>query len=148
MSIYWWLQIAKSYDFVLTLIWFDLYVEFVAAAAAAKSLQSCPSLCDPIDSSPPGSPVPGSLQARTLAWVAISFSSAWKWKVKVKLLSHVRLLATPWTAGYQAPLSMGFSRQEYWSGLSILFSLDLNARSVFYVKILFNFQLSGFLYLS
>ena len=81
----------------------------VAAAAAAKSLQSCPALCDPIDSSPPGSPVPGILQARTLEWVAISFSNAWKWKVKVKSLSRVWLLATPWTAAYQAPSSMGFS---------------------------------------
>ena len=78
------------------------------AAAAAKSLQSCPSLCDPRDSSPPGFPVPGILQARTLEWVAISFSRAWKWKVKVKSLSHSRLLATPWTAAYQAPLSMDF----------------------------------------
>ena len=89
------------------------------AAAAAKSLQSCPTLCDPIDSSPPGSPIPGFLQARTLEWVAISFSSAWKWKVKVKSLSRVWLLATPWTAAYQAPLSMGFSRQEYWSGVPL-----------------------------
>ena len=85
------------------------------AAAAAKSLQSCPTLCDPLDSSPPGSPIPGILQARALEWVAISFSSAWKWKVK--LLSHVQLLATPWTAAHQAPPSMGFSRQEYWSGV-------------------------------
>ena len=85
--------------------------------ATAKSLQSCPTLCDPIDGSPPGSPVPGILQARTLEWVAISFSNAWK--VKVKLLSCVRLLATPWTAAYQAPLSMGFSRQEYWSGVPL-----------------------------
>ena len=88
-------------------------------AAAAKSLQSCPTLCDPIDGSPPGSPVPGILQARTLEWVAISFSNEWKWKVKVKSLSRVRLLATPWTAAYQAPSSMGFSRQEYWSGLPL-----------------------------
>ena len=80
--------------------------------AAAKSLQSCPTLCDPIDGSPPGSRVPGILQARTLEWVAISFSNAWKWKVKVKSLSRVRLFATPWTAAYQAPSSMGFSRQE------------------------------------
>ena len=87
--------------------------------AAAKSLQSCPTLCDPIDSSPPGSPVPGILQARTLEWVAIFFSSAQKWKVKVKSLSRVRLLATPWTAAYQAPPSMGFSRQEYWSGVPL-----------------------------
>ena len=86
-----------------------------AAAAAAKSFQSCPTLCDPIDGSPPGSPTPGILQARTLEWVAISFSNAGKWKVKVKSLSRVRLLATPWTAAYQAPPSMGFSRQEYWS---------------------------------
>ena len=88
-----------------------------AAAAAAKSLQSCPTLCDPIDGSPPGSPVPGILQARTLEWVAISFSNAWKWKVKMKSPSRVRLLATPWTAVHQAPSSMGFSRQEYWSGV-------------------------------
>ena len=89
------------------------------AYAAAKSLQSCPTLCNLIDGSPPGSPVPGILQARTLEWVAISFSKAWKWKVKVTLLSCVRLLATPWTAAHQAPLSMGFSRQEYWSGLPL-----------------------------
>ena len=89
------------------------------AAAAAKSLQSCPTLCNPKDSSPPGSPVPGILQARTLKWVAISFSNAWKWKVKVKSLSRVQLLATPWTAAYQAPPSMGFSRQEYWSGMQL-----------------------------
>ena len=87
---------------------------FTPAAAAAKLLQSCPTLCDPIDRSPPGSPVPGILQARTLEWVAISFSNAGKWRVKGKSLSRVRLLATPWTAAYQAPLSMGFSRQEYW----------------------------------
>ena len=90
-----------------------------AAAAAAKSLQSCLTLCDPMDGSPPGSPVPGILQARTLEWVAISFSNAWKWKVKVKCFSRVRLLATPWTATYQASPSMGFSRQEYWSGLPL-----------------------------
>ena len=88
-----------------------------AAAAAAKSLQLCPTLCDPIDSSPLGSSVLGILQARTLEWVAISFSNAWKWKVKVKSLSRVRLLATPWTTAYQAPPTMGFSRQEYWSGV-------------------------------
>ena len=81
------------------------------AAAAAKSLQSCPTLCDPIDGSPPGSLVPGILQARTLEWVA------WKWKAKVKSLSRVWLFATPWTTAYQAPPSMGFSRQEYWSGV-------------------------------
>ena len=88
-------------------------------AAAAKLLQSCQTLCNPIDSSPSGSSVHGILQARTLEWVAISSSNAWKWKVKVKSLSRVRLLATPWTAAYQAPLSMGFSRREYWSGVPL-----------------------------
>ena len=83
-------------------------------AAAAKLLQSCPTLCDPIDSSPSGSLVPGILQRRTLEWVAISFSNAWKRKMKVKLLSRIQLLANPWTAAYQAPLAIGFSRQEYW----------------------------------
>ena len=146
-----------------------LFFEWVASvtAAAAKSLQSCPTLCDPIDGSPPGSPVPGILQvrtlewgchfllqcmkvkresevaqscltlsdpmdcslpgspvpgilqARTLEWVDISFFNAWKWKEKVKSLSRVQLLATPWTAAYQAPLSMEFSRQEYWSGVPL-----------------------------
>ena len=88
-------------------------------AAAAKSLHLCPTLCDPRDGSQPGSPIPGILQARTLEWVAISFSSAWKWKVKVKLLSCVQLLVTPWIAGHQAPPSMGFPRQEYWSGVPL-----------------------------
>ena len=97
------------------------------AAAAANSLQSCPTLCDPIDGSPS---VSGILQARTLEWVAISFSNAWKWKVKVKSLSHVRLLATPWTAAHQAPLSMGFFSQEYWSGVPLM-SLLLNMLSRF-----------------
>ena len=92
---------------------------FQSAAAAAKSLQSCPILCDPIDGSPPGTPVPGILQARTLEWVAISFSNARKWKVKVNSLSRVWLLVTPWTAAYQAPLSIGFSKQEYWSGVPL-----------------------------
>ena len=91
----------------------------VAAAAAAKSYQSCPTLCNPIDSSPTGSSVPGILQARILEWVAIAFSNAWKWKVKVKLLSHVRLLVAPLAVAYQAPQSMGFSRQEYQSGLPL-----------------------------
>ena len=92
-----------------------IYTEYVnklhtATAAAAKSLQSCPTLCDHIDGLLQGSSVPGILQARTLEWVAISFSNAWKWKVKMKSLSRVRLLATSWTAAYQAPPSMGFSR--------------------------------------
>ena len=85
--------------------------------AVAKSLQLCPTLCDPIVGSPSGSSVPGILQARTLEWVPISFSNAWKWKVKVKSLSRIGLLAIPWIAAHQAPLSMGFSRQEYWSGV-------------------------------
>ena len=91
-----------------------------AAAAAAESLQSCPTLCNPIDGSPPGSATAGILQARTLEWVAISFSNAWRWKVKVKWLSCVWLFETPGTAVYQTPLSMGFSRQEYWSGVPLL----------------------------
>ena len=90
-----------------------------AATAAANSLQSCPTLCNPTGGSPPGSSVHGILQARTLEWVAISSSNAWKWKVKVKSLSHVQLLVTPWTAASQAPPSMGFSRQEYWSGMPL-----------------------------
>ena len=93
-----------------------------AAVAAAKSLQSYPTLCDPIDGSPLGSSVPGILQARTLEWVVISFSNAWKWKVKVKSLSRARLLANPWTAAYQAPLSMGFSRQRVLEQVAIAFS--------------------------
>ena len=96
------------------------------AAAAAKLLQSCPTLCDPIDGSPPGLPLPGILQARTLELVAISFSNACKWKVKVKLLSRVRLFATPYTAAHQAPPSVGFSRQEYWSGVEVELVLDKN----------------------
>ena len=98
----------------------SFYFPHADYAAAVKSLQSCPTLCNPIDSSPLGSVVPGILQARTLEWVAISFSNAWKWKVKMKLLSHVQLFTTPWTAAYQAPPSMGFSRQEYWSGVPLL----------------------------
>ena len=110
-----------------TTCWFDqcVYCTLVAnvvlasTSAAAASRQSCPTLCDPIDSSPPGSSVPGILQARTLEWVAISSSNAWKWKLKGKLLSRVQLLATPWTAAHQAPPSMGVSRQEYWSGVPV-----------------------------
>ena len=102
-------QGSPQYD-----IWKSKYSTY-----AAKSLQSCPTLCDPIDSSPPGSPVPRILQARTLEWVAISFSNAWKWKVKVKSFSCIQLVATPWTAAYQAPPSMGFSRREYCSGVPL-----------------------------
>ena len=93
------------------------FIILTSATAAAKSLQSCLTLYDPIDGSPPGSLVPGILQARTLEWVAISFSNACRWKEKVKSLSRVRLLETPRTIAYQAPPSMGFSRQEYWSGV-------------------------------
>ena len=105
--------------------------------AAAKSLQSCPTLCDPIDRSPLGSPVPGILQARTLEWVAISFSNAWKGKVKVKSLSHIWLFVTPWTAAYQAPPPMGFFRQEYWSRVPLPFpnvSLALCDQCTFLVQ--------------
>ena len=104
----WWIQQEYDGDHPASL-------GLESAAAAAKSLQSCPTLCDPIDGSPPGSPVPGILQARTLEWVAISFSYAWK--LKGKSLSHVWLFVTPWTAAHQAPPSMGFSRQEPWSGV-------------------------------
>ena len=116
------LQLPDSYDIkrvttdsVTTIV--SSYNHSFTFSTAAKSLQSCPILCDRIDGSPPGYPIPGILQARTLEWVAISFSNARKWKVKVKLFSRVRLIATPWTAADQAPPSMGFSRQEYWSGL-------------------------------
>ena len=167
-----------------TMPWMIKHSLLMGSAAAAKSLQSCPTLCDPIDGSPPGFPIPGILQARTLACVAISFSNAWKWKVRVKSLSRVqlsdpvdcgppgcsvhgvlqartlewvaisfsnackwkvrvkslsrvRLFATPWTAAHQAPSSMGFSRQEYWSGLplpspSCFYGLAYSGRSIFF----------------
>ena len=98
-------------------------------SAAAKYLQSCLTLCDPIDGSPPGPAIPGILQARTLEWVANSSSNAWKWKVKVKSLSSVQLLATPWAAAYQAPPSMGFSRQEYWSLVPLPFLEEISSLS-------------------
>ena len=102
--------------------------------AAAESLQSCPTLCNPRDGSPLGSPVPGILQARTLEWVAISFSKVWKWKVKVNSVSRVRPLATPWTAAHQAPplrpwdfpgksTGVGCSRQITWPFVCDQFSL-------------------------
>ena len=93
--------------------WFNIVIK----VSATKLLQSPLTLYNPIDGSPPGSPIPGILQARILEWVSISFSSAWPWKVKVKLLSHVRLVVNSWAAAYQAPPSIGFFRQEYWSGL-------------------------------
>ena len=112
-----WEQMCKYMCFGHTSIKHQLLQ--VSAATAGKLLQSCPTLCNPTDGSPSGSPVPGILQSRTLEWVAISFSNAWKWKGKVKSLSHVQLFVTPWAAAYQAPLSMGFSRQEYWSGVPL-----------------------------
>ena len=102
----------------------------------AKSLQSCPTLCDPMDCSLPGFSVHGILQARTLEWVAISFSNAWKWKVKVKSLSCVWLLATPWTAAHQAPPSMGFSGQEYWSGVTLPSPMDCIVYGILWARIL------------
>ena len=93
-----------------------------AAAVTAKSLQSCPTLCDPIDGSPPGFPIPRILQARILEWVAISFSDACKWKVKVKSLSCVQLLVTPCTTAYKAPPFMGFSRARVLEWGAIAFS--------------------------
>ena len=118
-----WVFVTVAFYIYVIISWIPLFLlnldHQFHAAAAAKSLQSCPTLCDPIDGSPPGSPVPGILQARTLEWVVISFSNAWKGKVKVKSLSRVWLFATPWSAAYQAPPSMGFSRQEYWSGVSL-----------------------------
>ena len=97
----------------------------VSSVQFSPVTQSCPTLCDPIDGSPPGSAVPGILQARTLEWVAISFSKEWKWKVKVKSLSCVWLFTTPWTEAHQAPPSMGFSRQEYWRWVQLCSSLSI-----------------------
>ena len=104
--------------------------------AAAKSCQSCPTLLNPIDGSPTDSSVSGILQARTLEWVAISFSNAWKWKVKVKSLSRVWLFAIPRTAAYQALASMGFSRQEYWSGVPLPSPLVCSTSCQLQIKLL------------
>ena len=134
-----WTSGSSRFTYCWSLAWRILSITLLACAAAAKSLQSCPTLCDPIDGSPPGSPVPGILQARTLEWVAISFSNAWKWKVKVKSLSCVRLFATPWTAAYQAPPSMGFSRQEYWSGVPL--PSPCTYVYIFHFHILFHYRL-------
>ena len=112
-------HMVKDWLIFVIVVCVDWITRQVISAAAAKSLQFHLTLCDPIDSSPPGSAVPGILQARTLEWVAISFSNAWKWKVKVKSLSRVWLFAIPWTVSYHVPPSMGFSRQEYWSGLPL-----------------------------
>ena len=97
----------------------DFDVRMCPERHTAKLLQSCPTLCDPTDDSPPGSPIPGILHARALEWAAIFFSNAWKWKLKMKSLSCVQLLVPPWTAAYQAPPSMGFARQEYCSGVPL-----------------------------
>ena len=119
---------------LLTTLFFLVLLSYAPAhswyTTAAKLLQSRPTLCDPIDGSPTGSFVPGILQARILEYVAISFN-AWKWKVKVKSLSRVGLLTTPWTVAVHAPPSMGFSRQEYWSGLPLLLLLS-TSKSVAY----------------
>ena len=119
-------RLVKAMVFLVVMYGCESWTVQKAAVAAAKSLQLCPTLCDPIDGSLPVSPVPGILQARTLEWVAISFSNAWKWKVKVKSLGRVWLFATSWTVAYQAPQSMGFSRHEYWSGLPFPSSGDLS----------------------
>ena len=104
-----------------------------AAAAAAKSLQSCPTLCNPRDGSPLGSPVPGILQARTLEWVATSFSNAWKWKVKVKSLSRAGLFETPWTAAYRLLCPWDFPGKStgvgFWSESKGLRTRSSNSRS-------------------
>ena len=117
-------ELMWSLDFCLNILcWLSITTKnnlTLLLCSAAESLQSYLTLCDPIDGSPPGSPIPGILQARALEWVASSFSNAWKWKVKLKSLSHVQLFLTPWTAAHQAPPSMGFSRQEYWSELPLL----------------------------
>ena len=101
-------------------------------------------LCNRIDSSPPGSVIPGILQARTVEWVAISFSNAWKWKVKVKSLSCFWLFKTPWTAAYQVPPSMGFARQAYWSGVPLP-SPNIIATLYFYIVFKFTCKLKQWL---
>ena len=114
-----WKQAGKSHLQTYSCLFSPLKLLLLFLGCYAKSLQLCPTLCDPINGSPLGSSVPGILQARILGWFAISFSSVWKWKVKGKSLSRAWLLATPWTAAHQAPPSMGFSRQEYWSGVPL-----------------------------
>ena len=103
--------------------WQSLIFISITPLIAAKSLQLYLTLCDPIDGRPPGSPVPGILQARILEWVAISFSNAWKGKVKVKSLSPVGLLATPWTAAYQVPPSHGIFKARVlgWGAIALDF---------------------------
>ena len=100
-------------------------LQCIKVKSESEVTQSCPALCEPMDCGPLGSSIHVILQARILQWVAFSFSNAYKWKVKVKSLSPVQLFASPWTAAYQAPLSMWFSRQEYWSGLPFPSPADL-----------------------
>ena len=114
-----------------------LQARTLAAAAAAKSLQSCPTLCDPIDGSPPGSAIPGILQARTLEWVANSFSNAWNWKVKVKLLSRVQLFRTPRTVAYQLPPPWDFPGKD--TGVGCHFLLNINIKHMFITNMKFLF---------
>ena len=133
-------QLFSFHRFCSQVVSYLGFLCLTVAAAAAKSLQSCLTLCNPIDCSPPGSPIPGILQARTLEWVAISFSSAWKWKVKVKLLSRVWLFVTPWTAAYQAPPSMGFSGEEYRSRVPLPSLLYLTSRWILLLtSLIYNF---------
>ena len=139
-NLFWrqWQKEKQSFNFLKVMLLMKSWtLQFsIWDSLSAKSLQSCSTLCDPIDGSPPGSPVPGILQARTLEWVAISFSNAWMWKVKVKSLSRVWLFTTPGTAAYQALPSVGFSRQEYWSGMPLPSPGILYKTSKFYpVKI-------------
>ena len=115
--------IAVIHQFTVFSVYDQHSLHLLAPSATAKSLQSCATLCDPIDGSPPGSAVPGILQAKTLEWVAISFSNAWKWKVKVKLLSRARLLATPWTAAHQAPRPWNFPGKSTGVGCHCLLRL-------------------------
>ena len=106
-----------SYRVIWITEWMLIWVQsnsVHAAAAAAKSLQLCLTLRRPHRWQPTRPRHLRDSPVRTLGWVAISFSNAWEWKVKVKSLSHVWLFTTPWAATYQAPPSMGFSRQEYW----------------------------------
>ena len=112
-------QAPPSLGFSRQEYWSGLPFPSPVHESESEVTQSCLTLSNPMDCSPQGSSVHGVFQARTLKWVAISFSNAWKWKVKVKSLSRVRLLVTSWTAAYQAPLSMGFSRQESWSGVPL-----------------------------
>ena len=132
------LQFLSSSSSSSSSLSYNFWVQ-VFCLLAGKSLQSCPTLCDPIDGSPPGSAVPGILQERTMEWVAIYFSNAWKWKVKVKWLSRVLLFTTPWTATHQAPPPRGFSRQEYWSGVPLPASLSRFMSRIFF----FNMTVNG-----